>query len=312
MKNKTIYIAGHNGLVGSSIYKKASQLNFKEIFTFRRSELDLTNQNDVYNCLKTIKPDFVIIAAAKVGGINANNNFPADFIYENLMIQNNIIHSAYHAKVEKLLFLGSSCIYPKFAPQPIKETELLNGYLEKTNEAYAIAKIAGIKMCEYYRKQYGCNFISAMPTNIYGPGDNFNDLNSHVVPALINRIHKSKINKKDVVTVWGSGKPLREFLFVEDLAEACLFILKKYNDKDTINIGSGEEISIKNLTRILCKLINYNGEIIFDSTKPDGTKRKSLDISKIIKLGWKPNFSLKDGLSKTYKWYLQNLSSLRE
>ena len=310
-----IYIAGHKGMVGSAIHRKLLKNGFSNIITKTSKELDLRNQKDTQDFIKVEKPDYVVIAAAKVGGISANGNFPADFIYQNLMIEANLIHGSYLAGVKRLLFLGSSCIYPKESSQPIKEEFLLSNQLESTNEPYAVAKIAGIKLCESYNRQYGTDFRSIMPTNLYGPYDNFDSKNSHVIPALIQRFHDAKVNKKSVVEVWGTGKPKREFLHVDDLAEASTLILlldKNILDRHIdpmishINIGTGKDISIKEISKIIKKIVGYSGEIVFNSSFPDGTNRKLLDISRIQKLGWKPRISLLVGLKETYDWYKNN------
>jgi len=298
-KEDKIYIAGHLGMAGSSIHRKFLKEGYKNIIVKNSSELDLTNQLEVNNFFKKEKPQIVVIAAGKVGGILANSTFPAEFIYVNLMIESNIIHASYINKVDKLLFLGSSCIYPKHANQPLKEEYLLSGYLESTNQAYAIAKIAGIELCESYRKQYGCNYISAMPTNLYGTNDNYHPSNSHVLPALIMRILKAKIEKENSVTIWGSGNPRREFLHVDDLAEACFFLLENYNNSGLINVGWGEDITIRELAELIAHEVSFKGDLIFDSTKPDGTPKKLLDTSKINKLGWVAKIPLKDGIAKT-------------
>ena len=300
-KESSIYVAGHNGMVGSAIIRRLKQAGFSNIITRTSKELNLTNQQAVANFFATEKLDFVFLAAAKVGGILANNTFRAEFIYENLMIQNNIIHCSYLNKVKKLMFLGSSCIYPKLAPQPMQEEYLLTGILEATNEPYAIAKIAGIKMCDAYRAQYGCNFISVMPTNLYGPNDNYDLKNSHVLPALIRKFHIAKIKNLKNVEVWGTGSPMREFLHVDDLAEACLYLMQNYNESGIINIGMGEDISIKDLAILVKKIVNYNGDIIFDTTKPDGTPRKLMDVSKLHSYGWKHKINLEEGIKSVYK-----------
>jgi GDP-L-fucose synthase len=301
-----IYIAGHRGMVGSAIERKLRKEGFNNIIIRTSGELDLRNQQAVIDFFDKEKPAYVILAAAKVGGIYANNTYRAEFIYENLMIEANIIHASYLYKVTKLLFLGSSCIYPKIASQPLKEEYLLSGYLEETNQPYAIAKIAGIELCNSYRDQYGCNFISAMPTNLYGTNDNYHSENSHVLPALVRRISIAKKNKESSVLVWGTGKPRREFLHVDDLAEACFFLLNNYNKKGIVNIGFGSDISIRELSELISKELKYNGEIIFDHTKPDGTPRKLLDSSKINTMGWKPIISLSQGINKTIKEF-QNI-----
>ncbi|MFM1774886.1 MAG: hypothetical protein RJA53_496 [Bacteroidota bacterium] len=294
-----IYIAGHRGMVGSGLERKLRKEGYNNIVTRTSAELDLRNQHAVNEFFEKEKPAYVILAAAKVGGIHANNTYRAEFIYDNLMIEANIIHAAYLNKVTKLLFLGSSCIYPKMAPQPLKEEYLLSGYLESTNQPYAIAKIAGIEMCESYRVQYGCNFISAMPTNLYGTNDNYHPENSHVLPALIRRIVLAKKNNQPSVTIWGTGTPRREFLHVDDLADACYFLLQNYNEQRLVNIGCGTDISIKELAELVASEVSYNGSLDFDETKPDGTPRKLMDTTKINKLGWKANISLKEGIMRT-------------
>ena len=301
-----VFIAGHNGMVGSAIVRLLNQKEFNNLILKSSKELDLTDQAEVSRFFTENKVDYVFLAAAKVGGIQANNIYPADFIYQNLMIQNNVIHQAYLNGVKKLLFLGSSCIYPKFSEQPIKEEFLLTGSLEPTNEAYALAKIAGLKMVQYYNKQYGFNAISAMPTNLYGYNDNFDLKTSHVLPALIRKIHEAKVNKSKSVTVWGSGKPLREFMFVDDLAEALVFLMENYQDDSHINVGVGEDISIFALANLIMEIVGYEGKIIFDHSKPDGTPKKLLDISKLEQLGFKSKTSLRDGIKLTYNWYLEN------
>jgi len=304
-KNSKIYIAGHTGLVGSAIQRRLQSENFTNIITKTREELNLLDTKQIANFFITEKPEYVFMAAAKVGGIHANNIYPADFIFQNITIQNNIIHSAYLTKVKKLLFLGSSCIYPKYAPQPIKENYLLTSELEPTNEPYAIAKIAGIKMCQAYNKQYGTNFISVMPTNLYGPNDNFDLETAHVLPALLRKFHEAKINNSPTVTVWGTGKPKREFMYVDDLADACQFLMQNYNNSEIINIGTGDELSIEDLALLIKQTVSYQGKIIWDKTKPDGTPRKLLDIIKIKKLGWRHKINLTDGLKKYYKFYTE-------
>ncbi|MEK7070122.1 MAG: GDP-L-fucose synthase, partial [Patescibacteria group bacterium] len=301
-KNSKIYIAGHKGLVGSTITRLLKKQGYKKLILKTRQELDLLNQQAVTDFFKKEKPEYVFLAAAKVGGIMANNNQPADFVYENLVIQMNVIHNAYLNKTKKLLFLGSSCIYPKLAPQPLKEKYLLTGELEPTNKSYSLAKIAGIIMCQSYNKQYGTNFISVMPTNIYGPNDNFDLQNSHVLPALIRKFHEAKIRQEKEVVVWGSGKPKREFLYVDDLASACLFLMKNYDSSEIINIGTGADLSIKELAKEIKKNIGYNGKIAWNKAQPDGTPRKLLNVSKINKLGWKSKIDLKKGLETTYDW----------
>jgi len=299
-----IYIAGHRGMVGSGLERKLRKEGYNNIITKTSSELDLRNQQAVNDFFEKEKPEFVILAAAKVGGIHANNTYRAEFIYDNLMIEANIIHTAYLNKVTKLLFLGSSCIYPKMAPQPLKEEYLLSGYLEPTNQPYAIAKIAGIEMCDSYRAQYGCNFISAMPTNLYGTNDNYHPEYSHVLPALIRRIVLAKKNNEPTVTIWGTGTPRREFLHVDDLADACYFLLQNYNEQGLVNIGCGTDVSIQELAELIVAEVGYKGQIVFDTTKPDGTLRKLMDTIKINKLGWKAKIKLFEGLRKTIKEFL--------
>jgi GDP-L-fucose synthase len=299
-KSDKIYVAGHRGMVGSAIVRKLHEEGFQNIIVRTSSELDLRNQDHVADFFKTEKPDYVFLAAAKVGGIVANNTYRADFIYENLMIQNNVIHHAYLNGVKKLMFLGSSCIYPKMAPQPLKEEYLLTGTLEQTNEPYAIAKIAGIKMCESYRLQYNCNFISVMPTNLYGPNDNYDLNNSHVLPALIRKFHEALKNDQSEVVVWGTGSPKREFLHVDDLAEACLYLMLHYNEIQLVNIGSGEDVSIKELAELVSKIVGYKGKIVFDTSKPDGTPRKLMDVSALAALGWKYKIGLEEGITAVY------------
>jgi GDP-L-fucose synthase len=300
-KSSKIYIAGHRGMVGSAILKALQAKGYTNFILKTSSELDLRNQKSVANFFTIEKPDYVFLAAAKVGGIVANNSFRADFIYENIMIQSNIIHQSYLTGVKKLLFLGSSCIYPKLAPQPLKEEYLLTGLLETTNEPYAIAKIAGIKMCDAYRTQYGCNFISVMPTNLYGSNDNYDLNNSHVLPALLRKFITAKNNGETSVTIWGTGSPLREFLHAEDLADACLFLMENYNEAGIINIGVGEDISILDLAKMVQKIVGFNGDIITDKTKPDGTPRKLMDVSKLTNLGWNASISLEEGIKKVHQ-----------
>ena len=300
-KNNKIFIAGHNGMVGSAIERKLIQEGFKNILTFSSKELDLRDQLSVEEFYKKEKPDFVILAAAKVGGIHANNKYKAEFIYDNLMIESNVIHFAHKNNVKKLLFLGSSCIYPKESLQPIKEEYLLSGQLEPTNKPYAIAKIAGIELCKSYREQYGCNFISAMPTNLYGTNDNYHFENSHVIPALLRKVVLAKKNNDSFVTVWGSGKPRRDFLNVDDLANACYLLMNKYDEAEPINIGSGSDISITELINIIMEELDYNGEVKFDKSKPDGTMLKLLDNSKIKSLGWDPKIEIREGIRKAIK-----------
>jgi GDP-L-fucose synthase len=294
-----IYIAGHRGMVGSGLERKLRKEGYNYIITRTSAELDLRNQQAVNKFFEKEKPAYVILAAAKVGGIHANNTYRAEFIYDNLMIEANIIHAAYLNKVTKLLFLGSSCIYPKMAPQPLKEEYLLSGYLESTNQPYAIAKIAGIEMCDSYRSQYGCNFISAMPTNLYGTNDNYHPENSHVLPALIRRIVLAKKNNEPNVTIWGTGTPRREFLHVDDLADACFFLLQNYNEQGLVNIGCGIDVSIKDLAELIVDEVGYNGQLLFDTTKPDGTPRKLMDTSKINNLGWDSSINLNEGVKRT-------------
>ena len=299
--NSKIYIAGHRGMVGSAILRALETRGFKNIVTRKSSELDLRNQAAVEQFFREEKPDYVFLAAAKVGGIHANNVYRADFIYENLMIQNNVIHQSYVNGVKKLLFLGSSCIYPKLAPQPLKEEYLLTGLLEYTNEPYAIAKIAGIKMCESYRIQYGCDFISVMPTNLYGPNDNYDLNNSHVLPALLRKFHEAKQEGKQEVVVWGSGSPKREFLHADDLADACLYLMENYSDAGLINIGTGEDLSIKELAEMIARITGFEGEIVWDSSKPDGTPRKLMDVSKLHRQGWHHKIDLEEGIRMVYE-----------
>jgi GDP-L-fucose synthase len=304
-----IYVAGHRGLVGSAIVQKLKEKGYTNIIGKTHSELDLTNQQEVRKFFEEEKPEYIFLAAAKVGGINANNTYPADFIYENLEIQNNVIKAAHDYKVQKLLFLGSSCIYPKMCDQPIREEYLLSGYLELTNEAYAIAKIAGLKMCQFFKKQYGDNFISCMPTNLYGPNDNFDLNNSHVMPALIRKFHEAKVNNDLMVEVWGSGKPLREFLCVEDMADACVFLMENYDGEEHVNVGTGVEISICNLAKLVKKVVGYEGDIIFNADMPDGTPRKLLDVSKLNGLGWRHKIELEVGVKLAYEWFRWKVSS---
>mgnify|MGYP006191477573 FL=1 len=306
LKSAKIYVAGSNGMVGSAIIRTLEANGYLNIVVKSSKELDLKNQQAVHDFFNQEQPEYVFLAAAKVGGIHANNTYPATFIYDNIMIQSNVIQAAYEFNVKKLLFLGSSCIYPKMASQPLKEEYLLTGSLEPTNEAYAIAKIAGLKMCQFYKQQYGCNFISAMPTNLFGINDNFNLENSHVLPALLRKFIEAKQNNKQEVTIWGSGTPMREFLFVDDLAEACLFLMENYNDVETVNIGTGEDVSIKELAETIMKIVGFEGHLIFDASKPDGAPRKLLDVSKINNLGWKHQTSLENGIQKTLNWIQKN------
>ena len=295
-----VYVAGHRGMVGSAIVRSLEKQGYSNLIYKTSKELDLTDQIQVQSFFEKEKPEFVFLAAAKVGGIGANNTYRADFIYQNLMIQNNVIHAAYKYGVTKLMFLGSSCIYPKNAPQPLKEEYLLTGLLEPTNEPYAIAKIAGIKMCEAYRYQYGCNFISIMPTNLYGPNDNYDLNNSHVLPALLRKFIEAKANGDKTVTIWGSGTPLREFLHVDDLSDACLFLMKNYNKKDFLNVGVGNDISIFDLAKMVKEIVGFEGEIILDKSKPDGTPRKLMNVSKLKELGWEASISLEEGIKNVY------------
>ena len=300
-----IFVAGHRGMVGSAICRKLQQEGYSQIITRTSKELDLTDPQAVNQFFEKEQPHYVFLAAAKVGGIHANNTFRADFLYRNLMIESNVIHASHVHKVEKLLFLGSSCIYPKLAPQPLKEESLLTGTLEYTNEPYAIAKIAGIKMCEAYRDQYGSNFISAMPTNLYGPNDNYDLQNSHVLPALIRKFHDAKMQQSPTVEVWGTGSPLREFLHVDDLAEACYFLMQHYNEKDFVNVGCGEDLSIKSLAEMIQSIVGYQGDLIWNTDKPDGTPRKLMDVSKIKGMGWSPKINLEQGIANVYREYQQ-------
>ncbi len=300
-KDSKIYIAGHNGMVGSAILRKLKAEGFSKFILRSSKELDLRNQQATINFFEKEKPEYVFLAAAKVGGIIANNTYRADFLYENLMIQSNVIDSAYRNGVQKLMFLGSSCIYPKMAPQPLKEAYLLTGILEPTNEPYAIAKIAGIKMCDAYRDQYGCNFISVMPTNLYGPNDNYDLKNSHVLPALLRKFHTAKKERSASVEIWGSGAPLREFLHSDDLASACYFLMQKYNDAGLVNIGVGHDISIKDLALLIKKIVGFEGDLLFDTTKPDGTARKLMDVSKLQAFGWKHKIELEQGITAVYE-----------
>ena len=301
-------MAGHRGLVGSAIVRKLQSLGFTNLVLRSHSELDLTRQFDVDSFFAAEKPRFVILAAAKVGGIHANNTYPADFIAINLQIQTNVIDSSFRHGVKKFLFLGSSCIYPKLAPQPIPENALLTGPLEPTNEWYAIAKIAGIKMCQAYRIQYSWDAISGMPTNLYGRNDNFHPENSHVLPALMRRFHEAKVNNAKQVLVWGTGSPLREFLHVDDLADAVVFLMDKYSGLEHLNVGSGKEVTIKDLAELVKEVVGFEGDLVWDTSKPDGTPRKLMDNSKLLGLGWTPKISLKDGLVDTYKWYVENVA----
>jgi len=302
-----IFVAGHLGMVGSAIVRKLQREGYSNLIFRDRRELDLTSQYAVASFLSSEKPDVVVLAAAKVGGIHANNTYRGEFLYENLMIETNVIHQSYLNKVKKLLFLGSSCIYPKLAPQPLKEEYLLSGYLESTNEPYAIAKIAGIKLCESYRAQYGCDFISAMPTNLYGPNDNYDLSNSHVLPALLRKFHEAKMDNAPFVVIWGTGTPMREFLHVDDLADACFFLLKNYSSPEPINVGTGEDISIRDLALLIKDIAGYTGELRFDSSKPDGTPRKLMDVSKLRQAGFTHSISLKEGIAAVYEEFRKSL-----
>jgi len=305
-KDAKIYVAGHRGLVGSAIMRKLKNEGYDNLVYRTSSELDLRRQEKVEEFFRVEKPEYVILAAAKVGGIQANDNYSAEFLYDNLMIESNVIDAAYQHDVKKLLFLGSSCIYPKFADQPMKEDYLLSGKLESTNEAYAVAKITGIKLCEHYNKQYDTNFISAMPTNLYGPNDNFDLETSHVLPALIRKFHEAKVNDEDGVIIWGTGKPRREFLHVEDLADALLFLMNNYDGDQFVNIGVGKDISILELAELIKKVVGFEGEIVNDLSKPDGTPRKLLDVSRLNNLGWEAQISLEEGIKDTYQWFKEN------
>ena len=307
-KQDKIYIAGHRGMAGSAIVRKLTEEGYQNLLMRTSAELDLRNQQKTLEFLEKEKPDYVFLAAAKVGGIVANNTYRAEFIYDNICIQNNVIHGAYIAQTKKLLFLGSSCIYPRMAPQPIKEEYLLTGPLEHTNEPYAIAKIAGIKMCDAYRDQYGCNFISVMPTNLYGPNDNYDLKTSHVIAALLRKIHEAKVNNQSSVTLWGTGEPRREFLHVDDLADASVFLMKNYNEQGLMNVGTGKDLTINELAAVIKNVVGYTGKIEHDTSKPDGTPRKLLDISKLSALGWIAKINLEDGLRKVYKQYVQSAS----
>jgi GDP-L-fucose synthase len=304
-KSSRIYIAGHRGMVGSAIFRKLEQEGFTNLITRTSSELDLRNQRAVTEFFESEKPEYVFLAAAKVGGIVANNTYRADFLYDNLVIQNNIIHNSYMAGVKKLLFLGSSCIYPKLAPQPLKEEYLLTGLLEPTNEPYAIAKIAGIKLCDAYRDQYNCDFISVMPTNLYGYNDNYHPENSHVLPALIRKFHEARVNEAKEVVIWGSGSPMREFLFADDLADACFYLMQNYSEPSLINIGTGQDITIKDLALLIKNIVGFEGDLVFDSSKPDGTPRKLMDVSKLHSRGWKHSIELDEGIRLAYADFLK-------
>lgn len=310
-QDSKIYVAGHRGLVGSAIVRVLRDQGYTNLLLKTIKELDLRRQQAVEEFFTTERPEYVFVAAAKVGGINANNTYRAEFLYENLMIEANLIHSAYLSGAKKLLFLGSSCIYPKLCPQPMQEEHLLTGFLEPTNEPYAIAKIAGLKLCENYCRQYGVNFISAMPTNLYGINDNFDLANSHVLPALLRKTHEAKLNNAESVEVWGTGKALREFLYVDDLADALVFLMNHYNDVQFVNVGTGEEVSIKDLALLIKAVVGYEGELKFDSSKPDGTPRKLLDTTKLNAAGWQSKIPLKQGLELTYQWFLENYDRIK-
>jgi GDP-L-fucose synthase len=305
-KSEKIYVAGHRGMVGNALIRRLEAEGFHNLPKRDRSKLDLTEDRAVRDFFKQEQPDVVIFAAAKVGGIKANNDLPVEFLLDNLQIQNNVIRAAHDFGVRKLLFLGSSCIYPKFAPQPIPESALLSGELEPTNEAYAVAKIAGIKLCQAYTREYGMNFISAMPTNLYGPNDNFDLASAHVLAALLRKAHEAKSAGAGELVVWGSGKPRREFLHVDDLASACLYLLEKYDSPEIINVGCGEDLSIRELAKLICDVVGFEGELAWDPAKPDGTPRKLLDVSKLNKLGWRPTIPLRDGIAQSYQWFLKN------
>ncbi|MBA2433174.1 MAG: GDP-L-fucose synthase [Chthoniobacterales bacterium] len=305
-KSDKIFVAGHRGLVGSAIVRRLEGEGFTNLLKRDRAELDLTQERPVAEFFAMERPDVVVLAAAKVGGIKANNDFPVEFLLDNLQVQNNVITSAHATGVRKLLFLGSSCIYPKHAPQPIPEEALLTGPLEPTNDAYAIAKIAGIKLCQAYASEYGETYISAMPTNLYGPNDNFDLLSSHVLPALLRKAHEAKISGASELMVWGSGDPRREFLHVDDMADACVFLLKNYDSPEIVNVGCGEDISIRQLAELICDVIGFEGELTFDATKPDGTPRKLLDVRKLNGLGWRPKIALREGIASTYQWFLEH------
>lgn len=305
---ESIFVAGHRGLAGSAIVRELQRAGYTNVLTRTRQEVDLADRGAVQGFFRTEKPAVVVVAAAKVGGIKANNDFPVEFLLENLKVQNNVIEAAAEHGARKLLFLGSSCIYPKFAPQPIAESSLLTGALEPTNDAYAIAKIAGIKLCQAYAKEYGRNFISAMPTNLYGPGDNFDLANSHVLPALLRKAHEAKVGGVGELVVWGSGTPRREFLHVDDLAGACRYLLEKYDAPEIVNVGCGEDVTIRELAETICEVVGFAGKLVFDATKPDGTPRKLLDTTKLTGLGWRPQISLKEGIAQTYRWYLEKIA----
>lgn len=309
-KNDKIFVAGgQSGLAGTAIVRTLRHGGYKNIVIKTRKELDLQRLDQVEKFFEKVRPDYVFLAAALVGGIMANKTRKADFIYDNLLIQNNVIHSSWKYKVKKLLFLGSSCIYPKLAPQPIKETYFMTGPLEETNDGYAVAKIAGIKMCQSYNEQYGTNFISVMPTNLYGPNDNFDLQSAHVLPALIRRFYEAKKNNRNEIILWGSGNAYRELLYVDDMADACVFLMKHYNSSDIINIGTGKDLRIKELAKLIGKTVGYQGKIIWDRTKPDGTPKKQLDVTKLFRLGWKPRIALKEGIKKEYQWFIEHIET---
>jgi GDP-L-fucose synthase len=310
-RSAKIYVAGHRGLVGGAIWRRLERAGFTNLIGRTSKELDLREQAAVARFFDEARPDYVFLAAARVGGIRANNTYPAQFIYDNLMIQTNVLHQAYLNGVKKLLFLGSSCIYPKFCPQPMKEEHLLSGKLEPTNEPYAVAKIAGITMCQAYRRQYGAPFYAAMPTNLYGPGDNFDPLDSHVIPGLMRRIHEAKVQGAEEVTIWGTGTPRREFLYVDDLADACLFLMERYDDPEIINVGVGEDLSIAELARLVVQVVGFQGRLTFDPGYPDGTPEKLLDVSRLSHLGWQARTSLETGLTETYDWFCGHLKQAR-
>jgi len=310
-KDSKIYVAGHRGLVGSAIMRRLKAEGYKNFITRTHAELDLTRQEKVEEFFHEERPDYVFLAAARVGGIYANNTYPAEFIYSNLTIQTNVIHASYLFEVKKMLFLGSSCIYPKNCLQPMKEEYLLSGPLESTNEPYAVAKIAGIKMCQAYNRQYGTNFLSVMPTNLYGPNDNFDLKTSHVLPALIRKFHEAKIKGLLEVEIWGTGSPMREFLHVDDLADACLFLMKNYNKSEIINIGAGKDLTIKELAEMIARIVGFEGRLVFNSIKPDGMQKKLLDVSRLHSFGWRARIGLEQGVAKTYKWYVENVYKAR-
>jgi len=305
-KTDSIFVAGHRGLAGGAIYRELQQAGYVNLLARTRAEVDLRQRDSVRVFFAEQRPQVVVVAAAKVGGIKANHDFPVEFLIENLTIQNNLIEAAHDFGAEKLLFLGSSCIYPKFAPQPIPESALLTGELEPTNEPYAVAKIAGIKLCQAYAREYGRNFISAMPTNLYGPGDNFDLNTSHVLPALLRKVHEARERGDTTVPVWGTGTPRREFLHVEDLAGACRFLLENYQEPEIVNVGFGSDVTIRELVELICEIVGFRGDLVFDATKPDGTPRKLLDTSRLTQIGWSPKITLRDGIRKTYEWYCQN------